>query len=111
MSGELTIFPLPISATNNSRRDHTAPGSGSIRAFMDDPAAEPSESWTDLAAAIYGLERPIRCPSCREELDHLCVVRLYRLKVNFVSSLPRSGRVLVCPRCQTPVPGELGAVI
>lgn len=78
---------------------------------MDDPVANPPEDWADLAAAIYGAERPIRCPACREEMDHVCVVRLYRLKVNFVSSLPRSGRVMVCPHCHTPIPGELGSVL
>lgn len=78
---------------------------------MDDDSAHSPENWAELSAAIYGVERPIRCPSCHEQLDHLCVVRLYRLKVNFVSSLPRSGRILVCPLCQTPVPGELGAVL
>lgn len=78
---------------------------------MSEPPDETPEEWSDLAAGIYGAERPIRCPSCREEIDHLCVVRLYRLKVNFMSSLPRSGRILVCPLCQTPMPGELGSVL
>ena len=37
-------------------------------------------------------------------IDRLYVVRLYRSKVNFVSSLPRSGRVLICPHCRTYLP-------
>ena len=60
--------------------------------------------------AVYGLERSVNCPSCRRSIESLHVVRLYRAKVEFVSSLPRSGRLLVCPLCQTPIPGELGAV-
>jgi len=67
--------------------------------------------WRSLPAAVYGLEHPLLCPACRAEIDQLFVVRLFRARVNFMSSLPRSGRVLVCPKCRTIVPGELGAVI
>ncbi len=28
-----------------------------------------------------------------------------------MSSLPRSGRLLVCPKCRAVVPGELGVVL
>jgi len=66
--------------------------------------------WERQPVAVYGLEQPVRCPSCREVIDRLYVVRLYRARVDFVSSLPRSGRLLVCPRCRTALPGELGAV-
>ena len=66
--------------------------------------------WRREPAAVYGLEFPVRCPVCRQEIDELYVVRLYRAKVNFVSSLPRSGRVAVCPKCTSVLPGELGAV-
>lgn len=66
--------------------------------------------WRLEPSAIYGLEQAVLCPACREEIDRLFVVRLYRARVHFVSSLPRSGRLLVCPKCRTPVPGELGAV-
>ncbi len=67
--------------------------------------------WRAAPAATYGLEQPVRCLGCREEIDELFVVRLYRARVHFVSSLPRSGRVLVCPKCRAVVPGELGAVL
>lgn len=85
---------------------------------MDDPREEPPSDasppgitpWAREPVAIYGLEQPVCCPTCRRELDRLHVVRLYRAQVEFVSSLPRSGRLLVCPHCRTPVPGELGAV-
>jgi hypothetical protein len=87
---------------------------------MDDPTTprpgenpEPGEAsdWRGNLAATYSLEAPVVCGSCRQEIDKLYVVRLYRSKVNFVSSLPRSGRILVCPLCRTVVPGELGSVI
>jgi hypothetical protein len=97
---------------------------------MDDPASPPPSApfpglpdgedvagddrpgdWRSALAAIYALEVPVVCGSCRQEIHQLYVVRLYRAKVNFVSSLPRSGRVLVCPHCRTLVPGELGGVL
>jgi hypothetical protein len=67
--------------------------------------------WRSEPAAVYGLEHPVTCPTCRSEIDQLFAVRLFRARVNFVSSLPRSGRVLVCPSCRTILPGELGAVL
>jgi hypothetical protein len=74
---------------------------------LDSDAAD----WKRALPAIYGLEQPVVCCNCRQEIDKLYVVRLYRAKVNFVSSLPRSGRLLVCPHCRTIVPGELGGVL
>lgn len=74
------------------------------------PAAPP-DGWQTPPAAVYGLEHPLRCPSCNEEIDQLFVIRLVRTRVNFMSSLPRSGRLLACPRCRTILPGELGAVL
>ncbi len=70
----------------------------------------PPPGWKSSPAAVYGLEHPLRCPACRAEIDQIFVVRLFRSRVSFMSSLPRSGRVLVCPQCRTIVPGELGAV-
>lgn len=67
--------------------------------------------WQDEPAAVYGLEQPVVCPVCRRSIDQLYAVRLFRARVNFVSSLPRSGRVLVCPSCHSIVPSELGAVL
>lgn len=67
--------------------------------------------WDQEPAGVYGLEQMVRCPACKQQLDRLVVVRMYRARVSFVSSLPRSGRVLVCPACRAIVPGELGAVL
>ena len=57
--------------------------------------------------AIYRLESPARCPQCGEVLSELRAVRLLRVEVNFTSMLPRRGRIVVCPYCQTIVPAEL----
>ena len=57
--------------------------------------------------AEYTLEHPVKCPCCSEGLDTLAVVRLLRTRVNFTSTLPRRGRVLVCPRCKKVISAEL----
>jgi hypothetical protein len=66
--------------------------------------------WQTPPAGAYGLENAVRCPACKAEIDQIFVVRLIRTRVNFMSSLPRSGRVLACPKCRSILPGELGAV-
>lgn len=69
------------------------------------------KGWRSAPAAVYGLEHPVRCPVCGAELAEVFVVRLYRLRVAFMSSLPRSGRLIVCPHCRAVLSGELGAVL
>ena len=77
-----------------------------------EPSGEDTQSvWRGEPAAVYGLEHPITCPGCTAEIGELYAVRMFRARVNFMSSLPRSGRLLVCPHCRTPVPAELGAVL
>ena len=49
--------------------------------------------------AEYTLESPATCPVCRQEVTTLNVVRMLRTRVNFTSTLPRRGIVLVCPQC------------
>jgi hypothetical protein len=34
------------------------------------------QGWQLEPSAIYGLEQPVRCPSCREGIDRLFAVRL-----------------------------------
>jgi hypothetical protein len=58
--------------------------------------------------AEYTLESPVKCVSCHQTLQTVQVVRLLRTKVNFTSSLPRRGYVVVCPSCQAIVPAGLG---
>jgi len=57
--------------------------------------------------AEYSLECPVRCPSCREILTTVKAVRLLRARVNFTSTLPRRGRLIVCPHCLGVIPAEL----
>lgn len=76
-----------------------------------DPAEDTQSVWKSEPAAVCGLEHPITCPGCASRIQELYAVRMSRARVNFMSSLPRSGRVLVCPHCRTPLPGELGAVL
>jgi uncharacterized protein YbaR (Trm112 family) len=92
------------------------PNSGSVWPDPDPDEGDAAQSgappsgWQISPAAVYGLEHPLSCPACRTEIDQLFVVRLFRTRANFMSSLPRSGRVLACPKCRTILPGELGAV-
>ena len=57
--------------------------------------------------AEYTFEYPANCPRCNQEIKTLKVIRLLRTRVNFTSSLPRRGRVLICPNCRSILGGEL----
>jgi DNA-binding NtrC family response regulator len=57
--------------------------------------------------AVYRLESAVRCPQCKETISTLQAVRLLRTQVNFTSTLPRRGRVLICPSCDAIVSAEL----
>ena len=75
-------------------------------------APDPLESAAEAALrqsseAVYRLESPVRCAQCREMISTLQAVRLLRTQVNFTSTLPRRGRVLVCPSCASVVSAEL----
>lgn len=61
--------------------------------------------------AEFTLEATVRCPHCSKSIDSLQVVRILRTKVNFVSSLPRRGQVMICPECRALVTGMLGGLI
>ena len=56
------------------------------------------------AEAEYTLESAVVCSNCHEVVETVHVVRLLRTKVNFTSSLPRRGYVVVCPGCKTVIP-------
>jgi uncharacterized protein with PIN domain len=62
---------------------------------------------TGKSEAEYALESPGKCPVCGEEINSLSAVRLLRSQVNFTSTLPRRGRVMVCPQCNAILPAEL----
>ncbi len=60
--------------------------------------------------AEYLLEAPISCAHCKKEISSLHVVRLLRGKVNFTSTLPRKGFVLLCSLCHGIVSANLGTI-
>jgi hypothetical protein len=51
--------------------------------------------------AEYALEHGALCPGCKETVNTVRVIRLLRIRVNFTSTLPRHGRVVICPNCRT----------
>jgi hypothetical protein len=61
--------------------------------------------------AEYTLESPAQCPTCRTGIRSVYAVRLLRTKVNFTSSLPRRGYVVVCPACRAVVPAAVGGIL
>ena len=78
-----------------------------------DASDMPPSTLTELQAhlenidAEYSLECPVRCPACGVTVSSLKAVRLLRAHVNFTSTMPRRGRVVVCPNCLAVVPAEL----
>ena len=58
--------------------------------------------------AEYTMEIPLPCPHCKAQIQTVMIVRLLRLRVNFVSSLPRRGHVVACPRCRGILSAALG---
>jgi CheY-like chemotaxis protein len=81
---------------------------GEDRPISDESETPPlPPSRESKAEAEYTLESPVKCPACGERITSLKAVRLVRAQVNFTSTLPRRGRVLVCPHCLAVIPGEL----
>lgn len=64
------------------------------------PAVKDADHVRD-SEAEYALEYAAVCPSCDEVLKSIKVIRLLRTRVNFTSTLPRHGRVVICPSCRT----------
>lgn len=60
--------------------------------------------------AEYALEYPSVCPHCDHTLRTVRVIRLLRTRVNFTSTLPRRGRVIICPDCRKMLNAELGGL-
>lgn len=79
----------------------------STRAHADAPDG-PALAHDIEVEAEYTLESAVRCASCGEQLESVQVVRLLRTRVNFTSSLPRRGYVVVCPTCRTIIPAAVG---
>lgn len=68
--------------------------------MMPTPALKEVQHVRD-SEAEYALEYGAVCPSCDEVLKTIKVVRLLRTRVNFTSTLPRHGRIVICPNCRT----------
>jgi hypothetical protein len=79
----------------------------SVETATPPDASGPVASQRQLIDAEYSLESPVRCPACGETISTLKAIRLLRVHVNFTSTLPRRGRVVVCPHCCAIVPAEL----
>lgn len=62
-------------------------------------------------AAMYELEQPARCPYCREVLRALRVLRMTRKQVSFTSTLPRSGKAIVCPECDRILSADISGLL
>jgi uncharacterized protein YbaR (Trm112 family) len=79
---------------------------------LDEVKADAEEllgNWNEVA--VYTLELPVRCPSCKEPIRTLRVVRLTRGQVSFTSTLPRHGRAFVCPQCERLLSVELAGIL
>ena len=74
-------------------------------AQVEDGSAPPSFE------AEYALESPLKCPHCKDTVKCLQALRLARIRVNFISLLPRRGYVLACPSCHQILSAELGGVL
>ena len=70
--------------------------------------SEPAEGAS--IEAEYALESPLQCAQCRKQISSIHVVRLLRSKVNFTSTLPRKGYVMLCPKCQAILSANLGGI-
>jgi len=70
--------------------------------------AVPNDSST--FEAEYALEAPVSCPQCRQEIQAVHVVRLLRSRVNFTSTLPRKGHIILCSSCRAILSANLGGV-
>ena len=68
--------------------------------------AEPTFEDREMEAE-YTVEYPVMCPCCDQVIKSVQVVRLLRTKVNFTSTLPRRGRMIVCANCKKVLSAEL----
>lgn len=91
-------------------RRATSPGSNGHGAPEDespsmDQTVSNEHEWK--SEAEYTLEFPVKCSACGERITTVKAVRLLRAHVNFTWTLPRRGRIVVCPHCLAAIPAEL----
>jgi two-component system response regulator HydG len=106
----LTKPIVPAQVLQAVRRATSAPDEGAGVVVSTSSTSSPLKALRtqlDEVEAEYALECPVRCPVCREILSTVKAVRLLRSHVNFTSTLPRRGRLVVCPRCLAVIPAEL----
>ena len=60
--------------------------------------------------AVYTLELAVRCPHCLVPIRTVRVLKLKRTQAAFTSTVPRGGRVIVCPECDRILSAELTAL-
>ena len=75
----------------------------------------PSEAGEEIPAewhrgAVYTLELAARCPYCLVPIRTVRVLKLKRTQAAFTSTVPRGGRVIVCPECDRILSAELTAL-
>ena len=68
----------------------------------------PSE-WQSTSS--YTLDSAVCCPHCQERITSVRIVGLTRSQVAFTSTLPRKGRVIVCPECERILTAELSGLV
>ena len=69
--------------------------------------SQPVEEHQIEDEAAYATEAAVKCPLCSETLTTVHVVRLLRAKVNFTSTLPRRGYMVICPECRGIIPAAI----
>ena len=63
------------------------------------------------STSSYTLDAPVGCPHCHERITSVRIVGLTRSQVSFTSTLPRKGRVIVCPECEHILTAELSGLV
>jgi hypothetical protein len=75
--------------------------------LVEEPEEGAGQSEVRDSEAEYALEYSAVCPHCAHMLRSVKVIRLLRTRVNFTSTLPRRGRVVICPDCRKILNAEL----
>lgn len=87
----------------------TAAAADDVYELPVDTADAIPDAWQ--SSAIYTLEMTVRCPHCEDSINTIRIVGLSRSQVAFTSTLPRKGRVAVCPECDAILPVELSGLL
>jgi hypothetical protein len=88
--------------------EDTAEGGEAFEIELPADAIEIPSEWE--GGAVYTMELPARCPHCLVPIRTIRALRLKRTQVAFTSTVPRGGRVLVCPECNRILSAELSTL-